>query len=105
MTMGLWERFDIVEWAQYLAKRCPSCKLVLHGCSMGAATVLYASALALPREVCCCVADCGYTSPGEAFLQELTRLKRDPEWGPVYGVLAEGQTRQCRILLELLGTL
>jgi len=71
MTMGLWERFDIVEWAQYLAKRCPSCKLVLHGCSMGAATVLYASALALPREVCCCIADCGYTSPGEAFLQEL----------------------------------
>ena len=41
----------------------------------------------------------------QVFLQELTRLKRDPEWGPVYGVLAESQTRQCRILLELIGTL
>ena len=71
MTMGLWERFDIADWAAYLAERCPQCKLVLHGCSMGAATVLYASAQRLPQSVCCCVEDCGYTSPGEAFLQEL----------------------------------
>ena len=71
MTMGLWERFDIADWAACLAERCPQCKLVLHGCSMGAATVLYASAQRLPQSVCCCVEDCGYTSPGEAFLQEL----------------------------------
>lgn len=71
MTMGLWERFDIADWAAFLAERCPQCKLVLHGCSMGAATVLYASAQRLPQSVCCCVEDCGYTSPGEAFLQEM----------------------------------
>ena len=38
------------------------------------------------------------------FLRELTRLKRDDEWGPVWEAMAEGQKRQCRILLEIIGT-
>ena len=38
------------------------------------------------------------------FLRELTRLKRDEEWGPVWEAMAEGQKRQCRILLEIIGT-
>lgn len=41
----------------------------------------------------------------QSFLQELTDLKRDPEWGPVYDAMTEMQKRQCRILLEIIGTL
>lgn len=40
----------------------------------------------------------------QRFLEELIRWSREEELGPVFAALAEGQKRQCRILLELLGT-
>lgn len=41
----------------------------------------------------------------QRFLGELMQLSRDPELGPVFAALAEGQKRHLRILLELLGTM
>lgn len=39
------------------------------------------------------------------LLAELTRLSREEELGPVYAALLAGQQQQCRLLLELLGTM
>ncbi len=41
----------------------------------------------------------------QSFLRELTNWKRDAEWGPVYEAMAEGQKRQCRMMLEIIGNL
>ena len=39
----------------------------------------------------------------QRLLGELTALGREPELGPVFAALAEGQKRQLRILLEVIG--
>lgn len=64
LTFGVNERFDCLSWASYAAERFGNdVKIYLYGISMGAATVLMASALPLPKSVSGIVADCGYTSP------------------------------------------
>lgn len=72
ITFGVNERRDIADWARYAAGRWPGRKIVLDGISMGAASVVMASALDLPREVCAVVADCPYTSPG-AIIRKVAR--------------------------------
>lgn len=39
------------------------------------------------------------------FLRELTELSRDDALGPVFETLRERQKCQCRLLLELIGTM
>ena len=70
ITYGVFERFDCLEWARYAAERFGELPIFLDGVSMGAATVLMASSLRLPRQVRGIIADCGYTSP-EAIISRV----------------------------------
>ena len=63
MTFGIREREDVLLWARYCAERFSGTPLFLHGLSMGAATVLMASALPLPENVKGILADCPYDVP------------------------------------------
>lgn len=74
LTMGALESEDIVRWAQKIAAADPEARIVLHGVSMGAATVMLASARELPSNVTAVIEDCGYTSTYEMFAQELHTL-------------------------------
>lgn len=66
ITMGTKEKYDAVSWCNYVAERYgKEHNIILEGLSMGAATVMYASALELPENVRGIIADCGYTSPYE----------------------------------------
>ncbi len=66
---GVLERYDVLTWSQYLTRRCGAdCRILLHGISMGASTVLMASGLPLPHNVVGIISDCGFTSP-EAIMQ------------------------------------
>ncbi len=72
ITFGLQERYDVLSWVDYCLKRFgEDTPLILTGISMGAATVLMASALPLPKNVKGIVADCPYTSP-EAILKKVS---------------------------------
>lgn len=63
ITFGVKERQDCLAWAQYAAERFgPDHILLLDGMSMGASTVLMASALPLPETVKGIIADSGFTS-------------------------------------------
>lgn len=62
ITFGVRERFDCVDWARFIAEKSPAAPIVLWGISMGAATVLMASAAELPSQVAGVIADCPYTS-------------------------------------------
>ena len=64
ITFGWQEHIDLLQWVRYLAGRFgPETRVLLHGISMGAATVLLASGSpGLPPQVKRVVADCGYTS-------------------------------------------
>ncbi len=68
MTFGIREREDVLLWAQYCAQRFPGTPLFLHGISMGAATVLMASALPLPQAVKGIFADCPYDVPRDIIV-------------------------------------
>ena len=66
ITFGVKERYDAKAWGEEICRRYPDGKpMALVGMSMGAATVLMASALELPSAVRCVVADCGFTTPYE----------------------------------------
>ena len=72
LSFGVNERFDCLYWANYAAGRFgDDVKIYLYGISMGAATVLMAADLPLPKGVCGIVADCGYTSPRDIILSVL----------------------------------
>ena len=79
MTFGVMERWDCLDWLAYIRTR-PELRgpVTLYGVSMGAATVLLASALPLPGNVRCIIADSPYSSP-EAVLGKVSRDMGLPE--------------------------
>ncbi len=69
ITFGVNESRDCLRWVDYAIKNIDqNAKIVLLGVSMGAATVLMASGMGLPKNVVAVVADCGYTSAKEMIL-------------------------------------
>lgn len=64
ITFGVRERFDVRSWVRFAIDYFGAdSNICLHGVSMGAGTILAASALDLPKNVKGIIADCGYTSP------------------------------------------
>lgn len=83
ITFGVREKYDCKLWTDYAVKRFGDhTDIFLAGVSMGAATVMMASALGLPENVRGIVADCGYTEPA-AIIKETIR-KLDFPVKPVY---------------------
>ena len=70
ITFGIKERFDCLDWVEYLNTRFEHPDILLVGVSMGAATVLMASGTQLPANVKGMIADCGYSSP-EAIIRKV----------------------------------
>lgn len=68
MGFGIVERYDCLEWVNYI-NEITEAKLPVYlaGVSMGAATVLMTSGLSLPNSVHGIMADCGYTSPRDIW--------------------------------------
>lgn len=66
ITFGIRERYDCLRWVEYAVKRFgEDVPIVLSGLSMGAATVLMASNLELPKNVVAIMADCPYSDPSD----------------------------------------
>lgn len=69
--MGWLDRNDLLLWVDYLLRNYRNSEIILHGVSMGAATVMMASGENLPTNVKLIVEDCGYTSVWDIFSFEL----------------------------------
>ncbi len=65
--MGYTDKYDILDWIDYIIELDPDAKIVLHGVSMGGATVMMTTGEKLPSNVKCAVEDCGYTNVYEIF--------------------------------------
>ncbi len=72
-SMGYFEGRDLADWAYYVDRTIPGVKIVLHGVSMGAATVMIALGEKLPESVICAIEDCGYTSAYEEYKSQVTK--------------------------------
>ena len=67
LTLGIKERYDCLSWVNFAVDYFGAdTKILLYGMSMGAATVLMAIALDLPKNVVGVASDCGYSSPAAA---------------------------------------
>ena len=86
VTMGWDDRLIVVEWIKYLTEKYPECKIVLHGVSMGAATVMMACGEELPDNVKCAVEDCGYTSVWDIFEYQIKNVTKVPKSMLLYSV-------------------
>ncbi len=93
ISFGYYEKYDCLCWCEYASQRVGAgCEVLLHGISMGAATVLLTSGEALPSFVKGIIADCGYTSASDEFTHELKHVFHLPVFPILY--LASGI---CRI--------
>ncbi len=76
---GCLDRWDGLEWLRWLIDRNGTdIKVLLHGTSMGGATVLMMSGQKLPEQVKGIVSDCGFTSPKEVFTHVLKTMYHLP---------------------------
>ena len=79
---GILDRFDCRLWIDYIQKRFGTDKkILLHGTSMGATTVLMTGGMPdLPEAVKGIISDCAFTSPYDVFAHILKRDYHLPEF-------------------------
>lgn len=76
---GCLDRHDAKVWIDYLVDRMgEDCSILLHGDSMGAATVLMTTGLELPKQVKAAVSDCAFTSAWDVFCAVLKNMYHMP---------------------------
>jgi len=76
---GWHERVDYLGWIrQMIAQDGPQAQIVLHGISMGGATVMMTSGEDLPPHVKAIVEDCGYTSVRAELEHQMKRMYKLP---------------------------
>lgn len=91
--MGWLERPDVLGWLEQLTARDPDAEIVLHGVSMGGATVMMAAGEALPDNVKCIVEDCGYASVWDEFRLQLKNVFGLPTFPLLHAASAVSKLR------------
>ena len=81
--MGWLDKDDIQQWMGWIRGKDKDARIVLQGCSMGAATVMMAAGDNPPGLVAV-VEDCGYTSVWDIFSDELRTLFHLPAFPVLY---------------------
>lgn len=83
---GCLDRKDALVWINWaIGELGEEAEILLHGTSMGAATLLMLSGLSLPKQVKGIVSDCGFTSPKEVFTHVLYSMYHLPAFPIIPG--------------------
>lgn len=83
---GCLDRQDALGWIRWAIEELgEETEILLHGTSMGAATLLMLSGLPLPEQVKGIVSDCGFTSPKEVFTHVLHSMYHLPAFPLIPG--------------------
>lgn len=72
--MGHFEKDDLLSWINYIERMDGDAEILLHGVSMGAATVMLATGEELPPSVVAAVEDCGYSTLNGEFAAQLKAI-------------------------------
>ena len=75
---GYHDRLDMITWIDRILRRDPKAMIILHGISMGAATVMMTTGEQLPSNVKACIEDAGYSTALEEFAQVYNSLEEKP---------------------------
>ena len=98
--MGWHDRLDLIDWASYLINKDYDCQIILHGVSMGAATVMMATGEELPSNIKVVIEDCGYTSIWDEFEMQLKVLYNLPTFPALNAASAVCKIRAGYMLEE-----
>ena len=83
---GCLDRKDALQWINWAVKKYgEDVEILLHGISMGGATVMMAGGLELPPQVKGIISDCGFTSPKEVFTHVLKTMYHLPSFPVMQG--------------------
>lgn len=85
--LGYLDSLDLRIWIATLLKKQRSIRIILHGVSMGGATVLNLSNQSLPNNVKFIVSDCGFTEAKKVLCHRFTQLTKIPSF-PIYYFIA-----------------
>ncbi|WP_315906471.1 alpha/beta hydrolase [Priestia koreensis] len=78
---GWHDRQDIMKWIDVMKEKLGDhIHIILHGISMGGATVLMTSGESLPPQVKCIIADCSYTSVNDILSYQLKQMFKLPRF-------------------------
>lgn len=87
-SMGYFEKFDVVDLINHIVSVDSEAEILIHGCSMGAATTMGVIGEKLPSNVKVAVEDCGYTSVWEQFRKSISEAKHLPAFPFLYSANA-----------------
>ena len=76
--MGYTDRLDVLGWIDYIINKDALSQIVLHGVSMGGATVMFTTGEKLPANVKCAIEDCGYSNVKAIFKHVANEYLRVP---------------------------
>lgn len=82
--MGWHDRFDVIDWINYIISKNKDSQIMLFGVSMGAATTMMTTGEELPDNVKLAISDCGYTSVWDEFSHQLKLLFNLPDFPVLY---------------------
>ena len=91
--MGWLDKEDVKLWIDYVLNIDPEAEIVLHGVSMGGATVMMTSGEDLPDNVKAIIDDCGYTSVWDEFTDEAKYLFNISQFPILYTASAISKIR------------
>jgi fermentation-respiration switch protein FrsA (DUF1100 family) len=91
--MGWLDKEDVKLWIDYVLNLDPEAEIVLHGVSMGGATVMMTSGEDLPENVKAIIDDCGYTSVWDEFTDEARYLFHISQFPILYTASAISKLR------------
>ncbi|WP_051234050.1 alpha/beta hydrolase [Butyrivibrio sp. NC3005] len=77
------DRFDIIEWIYWIIKHDKDARILLHGMSMGAATVLMTTGEHLPENVIGAISDSAYTDVRQQFVDVYTKKTKTKSILPI----------------------
>ena len=83
---GYHDRLDIMLWIDWILRLDPEAVIIMHGISMGAATVLQVTGGNVPSQVKACVADASYTSALDEF-RHVYRMRDDQAPVPMEAIM------------------
>ena len=79
---GYHDRLDMIIWIDEILQRDPQALIILHGISMGAATVMMTTGEKLPSNVKACIEDAGYSTAIDEFIEVYNNLEDKPPVPP-----------------------
>lgn len=93
-SMGYHDKTMVADWINYIVRKAPNAKILMHGVSMGSATTMLVTGEDIPSNVVCAIADCGYTSCWDEYVYQAKQMFHLPAFPIVHSANIASKRRK-----------